>query len=475
MPPTTAPPRPLLLLPRLLNLATDLLTNPARTKYILPPLLALDTLLTLLIILKVPYTEIDWRAYMQQISQYRAGERDYTVIRGDTGPLVYPAAHVYLFAGLRWLIGEGGGEGMGEEGIRRAQWVFGGAYLGVVACVGGVYAGAKAPPYLLPLLILSKRLHSIFLLRLFNDSFAILFLLLAVLFFQRRLYTLGCLAYSWGLGIKMSLLLPLPAIGFVLVQNVGVKRAIRLGVIIAQLQVSEHMWRKDDDDDDDDGVAGMWMCLLMVLIALPFLSTNAKGYLSRAFELTRQFMFKWTVNWRFVGEDLFLSKEFSLYLLSMHAAYLLVFASTRWIAPSGLAFPGFIKAMLMDQPREESVRRQIARRVTPTFVLTAIASSTAIGMLCARSLHYQFYVYIAWFTPFLLWRARWHPVIIYVLWAAQEWAWNVYPSTPVSSMVVVGMLAVQVMGVWWGTRMDYLPGRGTGAQTVTEKKDSHVE
>ena len=32
-----------------------------------------------------PDTEIDWRAYMQQVEQYRNGERDYTLIKGDTG------------------------------------------------------------------------------------------------------------------------------------------------------------------------------------------------------------------------------------------------------------------------------------------------------------------------------------------------------------------------------------------------------
>ena len=30
-------------------------------------------------------TEIDWRAYIQQVEQYRSGERDYTLIKGDTG------------------------------------------------------------------------------------------------------------------------------------------------------------------------------------------------------------------------------------------------------------------------------------------------------------------------------------------------------------------------------------------------------
>jgi alpha-1,3-mannosyltransferase len=41
---------------------------------------------------------------------------------------------------------------------------------------------------------------------------------------------------------------------------------------------------------------------------------------------------------------------------------------------------------------------------------------------------------------------------MYAVWAAQEWAWNVYPSTEESSMVVVGCLAVQVLGVLWATR-----------------------
>ncbi len=47
-----------------------------------------------------------------------------------------------------------------------------------------------------------------------------------------------------------------------------------------------------------------------------------------------------------------------------------------------------------------------------------------------------------------------HPVGIYAVWAAQEWAWNVYPSTNASSAVVVGCLLIEVVGVWWGTRQD---------------------
>lgn len=33
-------------------------------------------------------TEIDWKAYMQEVEGFLNGERDYTKLKGDTGPLV---------------------------------------------------------------------------------------------------------------------------------------------------------------------------------------------------------------------------------------------------------------------------------------------------------------------------------------------------------------------------------------------------
>lgn len=88
--------------------------------------------------------------------------------------------------------------------------------------------------------------------------------------------------------------------------------------------------------------------------------------------------------------------------------------------------------------------------------MTTVLSSIVTGLLCARSLHYQFYTYIAWATPYLLWKSSMHPVLIYTIWVAQELAWNIYPSTELSSAVVVGCLAIQVLGAWWGTRNDFI-------------------
>lgn len=149
-------------------------------------------------------------------------------------------------------------------------------------------------------------------------------------------------------------------------------------------------------------------------------------------------MFKWTVNWRFVGEETFLSREFSVGLLVLHISLLAIFF-INWVKPSGSNVVRFLQDTL--QGRQKTVS------LSKSFTMTVLLSSLAIGLLCARSLHYQFFAYLAWATPFLLWRAGIHPVLIYAVWALQEWAWNVFPSTNASSAVVVLSLAVQVFGV----------------------------
>ena len=285
------------------------------------------------------------------------------------------------------------------------------------------------------MLILSKRLHSIFVLRLFNDCFAVFFLWTALYLCQRRLWTLSSLTYSWGLGIKMSLLLVLPALGVILFLVRGVGAGFKQVWLIAQLQV---------------------------IIAFPFLPAGPMLYLSRAFEFSRQFLFKWTVNWRFVGEDTFLSRGFSTALLAGHVTTLLLFITTRWLRPAERPIIDIIWEALDFKEPLGKMQHAVSIRVSPNYILTTILTAIAIGMLFARSLHYQFFAYIAWATPFLLWRSGLHPILQFGFWAAQEWAWNVYPSTDASSMVVVGSLAVTVASVWWGTRKDFVVRKGDG-------------
>lgn len=195
-----------------------------------------------------------------------------------------------------------------------------------------------------------------------------------------------------------------------------------------------------------------WLTVFQILLGYAFLAVDARSYLSRAFEFSRQFMFKWTVNWRFVGEENFLSSWFSTSLLVAHAVLLLAFLKGKWLHTS---LSNAIKDLM--SPPSERYQAEVARGVTPSFILTTVLSSIIIGCLCARSLHYQFYSYIAWSTPFLLWRSGLHPVLVVATWTAQEWAWNVYPSTDTSSMTVIECLMIQVLAVWLGKTEDPIP------------------
>jgi alpha-1,3-mannosyltransferase len=73
---------------------------------------------------------------MEQVKQFLDGERDYGLIRGGTGPLVYPAAHVYTYSILYRITDEG-------RNIFLAQQIFGVLYMATLALVMACYWRAK--------------------------------------------------------------------------------------------------------------------------------------------------------------------------------------------------------------------------------------------------------------------------------------------------------------------------------------------
>lgn len=150
-------------------------------------LVILDIVFTIFIIQKIPYTEIDWKAYMQEVEGFLLGERNYMNIRGDTGPLVYPAGFLYIFSLLRWMTDHG-------TNIFIGQCIFAFYYilnLVVIFCIYGISILSSTncidfPIWTFVTLILSKRIHSIFVLRMFNDCIAILLSYIAVLLFTKQ-------------------------------------------------------------------------------------------------------------------------------------------------------------------------------------------------------------------------------------------------------------------------------------------------
>jgi alpha-1,3-mannosyltransferase len=250
--------------------------------------------------------------------------------------------------------------------------------------------------------------------------------------------------YSWGLGIKMSLLLTLPSVGVILFLGKGVDRLPNLAWLMAQVQIA---------------------------IGVPFFAANWRGYFGRAFELSRQFKFEWTVNWRMMGEEIFLSREFSLLLLGLHVAMLLIFIVGRWLRPAEKPLFSLIRPILqLKSPFTNLEQLRVSSRVTPRFVMTTMLSANLIGLLFARSLHYQFYAYLAWATPYLLWYGSPSAALVVPLWLAQEWAWNVFPSTAASSAMVVNVMAITVLMAYFGEGRHADPGVADLEAKVKAKK-----
>lgn len=74
---------------------------------------------------------------------------------------------------------------------------------------------------------------------------------------------------------------------------------------------------------------------IQALLASPFISEDPWSYLKGAFDLGRVFLYKWTVNWRFVNEGTFLNPTFALSLLVGHISVLVAFGLFKWCKLDG--------------------------------------------------------------------------------------------------------------------------------------------
>lgn len=93
------------------------------------------------------------------------------------------------------------------------QYIFGLLYLATQASVMALYISAQAtPPWALALLTLSKRIHSIYVLRLFNDCWATAGAYAALLLLCRSHWALAIIAFSAAVSIKMNVLLMAPSV-----------------------------------------------------------------------------------------------------------------------------------------------------------------------------------------------------------------------------------------------------------------------
>lgn len=393
----------------LIHFAISLLTNPRYFWSLASLVIIGDVILTELVIRFIPYTEIDWETYMIQTELYINGQRNYTLITGPTGPLVYPAGHLRIHQVLYDVTDSG-------KNIRLAQHIYALLYAATVVLTCSIYRKARnIPNWVLLLLPLSKRLHSIFVLRLFNDCWAVFVMQAAILAFQNGLDDTGCLLFSAALSIKMSILLYLPGLLVILFKRKGL-----VATFIRLLSIGA----------------------LQAFFALPFLQEDLWAYVRLAFDLGRVFLYKWTVNWRFLDEQTFLSPTWARTLMAGHIITLVAFGLFRWCKPDGSVW-----AVLARGFRRPLLPAGLAP-VTPDYVATVLFTSNLIGIIFARSLHYQFYSWYAQQIPFLAWRTRYPWVFKIAIVAAIEYAWNVFPSTTLSSGILFAANSLLLVGIW---------------------------
>ena len=405
------------------------LAQPAYDAPYIVLLLVAEAVLTTLIVLRVPYTEIDWVAYMQEVTTYQNGERDYVNIRGGTGPLVYPAGFLYLYGWMKSLAISGNGTGtkntvckwsdphcspsvdsasddpLGLDGstsadaIQRIQWLFVVLYLFNAVIVLALYQKVlqrmrQTQPstsnttmmvwywrIAMGLTCLSKRVHSIFVLRLFNDAPAMILLHLSMyLFACCDAWELGCAVFSLAVSIKMNILLFAP------------------GLLLLLLQKNRSL---------DGTVQNLAICAsIQLILGWPFMTTYPINYIRKAFELDRVFFFKWTVNWKFLPEDMFVSKPWALLLLGCHLGALGLLARKWWKASNAQRGDTNTREWLCwAHTRSWMQANGDNLQLSPEYVIYTLFVSNYIGIAFARTLHYQFYCWYFHALPMLHWMA----------------------------------------------------------------------
>lgn len=449
------------------NYLKGLVVNPAQLPFVAFLIILAELILNLFIVEKVPYTEIDWKAYMQECEGFLNGTLDYSKLRGDTGPLVYPAGFVYIYSLFYFLTDQG-------RNIKLAQYIFIGVYLLLLSSVLRIYIKTKkVPPYVLAFTILtSYRIHSIHVLRMFNDPVAVLFLYVSLNFFLDSKWYLGSIFYSLAVSIKMNILLYAPALFFFYLINLGFKETVKQLIVCGIIQL---------------------------LLGLPFIIVAPVAYLKGSFDLGRVFNHTWTVNYRFLDVKFFENRIFHLTLLSIHVMLLIIcvpmcikyFQSYCRLKYVQMQVQPQIDAKNKENKRKSKLKKEIKMKLNPNlekeeplskeqeqflnsfenmlqkssqksgnklhkkiindesdkpysinfdilsqlFILPMFLVNF-IGIVCARSLHYQFYSWYFHTLPYLLWSTNYTIIIRFLILALIELCWNTYPSTNVTSAML---------------------------------------
>ena len=132
---------------------------------------------------------------------------------------MYPAGFLYFYS-IVWALTDHG------KNIYIGQLLFAFLQALTLSLVFLIYQKAKMPLSAVFLLFFSKRIHSIYTLRLFNDPVAMLFLYLSLLSLYYKKWSLSGILMSCAVSVKMNILLFFPGYALVLTRSIGIQGSI---------------------------------------------------------------------------------------------------------------------------------------------------------------------------------------------------------------------------------------------------------
>jgi alpha-1,3-mannosyltransferase len=213
----------------------------------------------------------------------------------------------------------------------------------------------------------------------------------------------------------------------------------------------------------DIGMYGSLFCificaLVQLLVGAPFLSNNFWGYIGRSFEMGRVFTFKWSVNYKFLPENIFVSKQLAVGLLCFHLLFLGLFLTQRWYwnNSAGKDNKGGLVQVIRDSFSKKLATSLVRSDMNVEFLLVTMFTSNFVGIVFCRSLHFQFYCWYFHTVPFLLWQNEKVPTIVKImvlLGLEFTWSYCLDPiegtSTPLSSGVLQLTHVVMLTCLWY--------------------------
>lgn len=160
-----------------------------------------------------------------------------------------------------------------------------------------------------------------------------------------------------------------------------------------------------------------------------------------------------------------MSRQLAILLLALHAVTLLAFLASVWTKADGGLLHSYFRAHR--GPMLERTRGG-ARVLSPRHITLVLLQSNFIGIVFARTLHYQFYCWYFFSLPFLFMGAlHWGPgdhargprfrvtiVAGLLCMAAIEVAFNVYPATWWSSLMLQAAHLAMLLIIWTGRPLD---------------------